>query len=150
MRFALAPALIALNALALSTSPLAAQAPVQSGTSHQTKSIAWSDLTGVWSGRSLRATSDSVITLIAVHFSSPNKISVTYPNRAPIMGRLISTGGDSVVFDYGPYESLTRAKHTVASVHNVLHLKGKRMTGGFIAKFDDGQSLTGRLELARK
>jgi hypothetical protein len=110
------------------------------------KSVAWKDVVGTWNGRSLRTNSDSVITAITFRFGADRKVTVKYPNRAAMVGRVIVTGGDSIVVDYGPYESLTRSGHTVASVHNILHFSGHEMRGAFIAKFDDGQTLNGRLD----
>lgn len=97
----------------------------------------------------MRGTSDTVITAITFAFADNRKVTVAYPNRAPLVGRILAIGGDSVVVDYGPYPSLTRAGHGVTNVHNVLHINNHRMTGTFLAKFDDGQTLTGHVEAAQ-
>ena len=130
--------ILAVLLIVVGAAPLAAQ-----------KSIAWSKVQGAWAGRSMRGTSDSVITAITFTFAASHKLSVKYPNRASLPARVMASGGDSVIVDYGPYSSLTRSGHTVTLVHNVLHVNSNRMTGTFMAKFDDGQTLTGHVEATR-
>lgn len=140
---------LAISAMIAATASAQGSSPKQSGAPAKAKHIEWTDLKGEWTGRSMRGTSDTVITAITFAFADNRKVTVAYPNRAPLVGRVLAIGGDSVVVDYGPYPSLTRAGHGVANVHNVLHISNHRMTGTFLAKFDDGQTLAGHLEAAQ-
>lgn len=129
---------LAVLLMVASAAPLAAQ-----------KGIAWHKVQASWTGRSMRGTSDSVITAIAFKFTGKHKVTAKYRNRASLPARVMASGGDSIVVDYGPYSSLTRAGHTVTLVHNVLHVNDDRMTGTFTATFEDGQTLTGHVEATR-
>ncbi|HKW48892.1 MAG TPA: hypothetical protein VJN70_15685 [Gemmatimonadaceae bacterium] len=147
MRRTLVGAMVLLTA---ASSIATAQAkPTQAG-EKKAAGLTWSDLVGDWEGQSLRGKSDSVITPMTISFSADKKASITYPNREPVPMRVVTIGGDSVVVEAGPYPSVTRAGHTVVSLHEVAHIANHKMTGSFNAKFDDGQTIEGTTKASHK
>src|SRR4051812_22362887 len=94
----------------------AAQADAkQQGAPMAMMALRWSDLAGDWVATALRATNDSVVTQLTEHFTTDEKVSVTFVGRPAIDARVIAMGGDSVVTEIGPYPSVTRAGHTVTT-----------------------------------
>lgn len=120
--------------------------PAQAGAA---KSVAWADLVGEWVGKSTRGTSDSVITEATTVITADRKISIKFPNREPIAARLVSMAGDSTIVEFGPYESITRKGHKVTN-RMITHYGAGKSWGTFSAKFDDGQTLTGKSTAAKK
>ena len=121
----------------------------QTGAPKAASAVTWASLAGDWEGKSTRGTSDSVITTSTLTFTADKKAFVKYPDREKIELHNIVIAGDSVTYDAGPYDSITRPGHKV-STHNVLHVANHKMTGTFSAKFDDGQTLSGRFQGAHK
>jgi hypothetical protein len=125
-------------------------APKQAGApARAAAAVTWSALAGDWEGKSTRGTSDSVITTLTATFTADKKAYVKYPNREKIEAQDVVLAGDSVSYTVGPYDSITRAGHKVTT-HSVLHVANHKMTGTFTAKFDDGQTITGRIQAAHK
>ncbi len=121
----------------------------QAGAPKAANAITWADLTGDWVGKSMRGNSDSVITEVTTTFGADKKVWVKFPNRDPLPARMVSMGGDSVVVEVGPYDSITRAGHKVTT-RMTSHVRDHKMHGTFSARFDDGASLTGRSEASHK
>src|SRR5881296_2853715 len=64
---------------------------------------------GTWVGKAMVGPKDSVVaTYQLVATASRDGWTVTLPNRPPLPGRIVAMGGDSVVFDTGPFESILR------------------------------------------
>lgn len=123
--------------------------PKQAGAPAKAESVTWGAITGDWVGKSTRGTSDSVITTMTTTFTLNRRAYVKFPNRPRIRARNLQVGGDSVVMDVGPYESVTRPGHKVTT-HSVMRVANHKMTGMFYAKFDDGQTTEGRIEANHK
>ena len=104
---------------------------------------------GDWVGRAIRQNNDSTVTEVTTTFSADKKAWVKFPNREPLAARIIAMGGDSVVTEVGPYDSVTRTGHKVTT-RMTSHVKDHKIWGTFHADFDDGQKLDGRLEAAHK
>ena len=121
----------------------------QAGGPGKAAAVTWGALTGDWEGKSMRGTSDSVITAMTVTFTLTKRAYVTFPGRPRIRARNLQVGGDSVVMDVGPYESVSRPGHKITT-HTVARVANHKMTGTFYAKFDDGQTMTGRIEANHK
>lgn len=124
------------------------QQPKQAGTS-KAAAIAWSDLVGDWEGKSMRGTSDSVITAVTYTFTPDNRVIVHLPNRPPIPTKLITMGGDSVVFETAQYNSVTRPGHKVMT-RQILHIANHKGHGTTHAVFDDKQVTDNRTTVAHK
>ena len=58
-------------------------------------------------------------------------------NREPIPVRVVAVGGDSVVTEAGPYESVLRPGQKVTT-RTVGHYKGDTMTGTIEARYASG------------
>ena len=111
--------------------------------------VSWASLAGDWEGKSMRGTTDSVITTFTASFSAEKKASVKFPNRDAVEAHDVVIGGDSVSYSFGPYDSITRPGHKVTT-HMTMHVANHKMKGTFTAKFDDGQSLSGTSTAAHK
>jgi hypothetical protein len=90
-----------------------------------------------------------VVTSVVNATSNPKTWTLTYPNRAPLPMRVLASGGDSVVTEIGPYESLLRKGQTVTVLHSVGHYKGDTMTGWFEAHYSSGDVIKGTQEGTR-
>ena len=122
-----------------------APAPTQAAAA----AVSWAGLAGSWEGKTTRNNSDSVVTTLTTTFTADKKIWIKFPNREPVASRLITMGGDSIVTEAGPYESVTRPGHK-ATTRQTSHVSGDKMWGTFHATFDDGKSLDGKSTAARK
>jgi len=58
-------------------------------------------------------------------------------NREPIPVRVVAVGGDSVVTEAGPFESVLRPGQMVTT-RTVGHYKGDTMTGTIEARYGSG------------
>jgi len=121
----------------------------QAGAPGKADAVTWGAITGDWVGKSTRGTSDSVITTMTVTFTLNRRAYMKFPNRPRIRAHNLQVGGDSVVMDIGPYDSITRPGHKVTT-HSVMRVANHKMTGMFYAKFDDGQTTEGRVEVNHK
>lgn len=138
-------------ALILTSTAAAQQGAKQAGApaKSSTQPIAWADLTGDWVGKAWRGTSDSLLTEVTTRFGADQKVWIIFPNREPEAARVVSMAGDSITVEVGPYNSVTRAGHTVTT-RMTSHVANHKMWGTLSAKFDDGQSITGRTESVHK
>lgn len=59
--------------------------------------------------------------------------TITYPGRAALPMR-VSTGGDSIVTDVGPYSSVRR-KNVQVTTHGVMRMQNGRLVGQTIAHY---------------
>jgi hypothetical protein len=108
------------------------------------------DVAGTWEGKTMVGPKDSVITTWTLAIGSGGKGStITFPNRAPVAARVLASGGDSVVWEAGPYPSITRPG-VMVTIHTVAHFKGDHMTGATDAKFASGDALQAKVEATRR
>jgi hypothetical protein len=108
------------------------------------------DIAGTWDGKTMVGPKDSVITTWTLVIGAGGKsFTLTFPNRAPVAGRVLASGGDSVVWEAGPYPSITRPGQMV-TIHSVAHFKGDHMTGVTDGKFASGDVLHAKAEATRK
>jgi hypothetical protein len=107
-----------------------------------------SDVAGKWAIKG-HPNDSVVVTSVVNATSNPKTWTLTYPNRAPLPMRVLASGGDSVVTEIGPYESLLRKGQTVTVLHSVGHYKGDTMTGWFEAHYSSGDVIKGTQEGTR-
>jgi hypothetical protein len=109
-----------------------AQAPAQHG------GIKLSELAGTWDVKSMVGPKDSVVVTSVVTSTADGKgWTLKLPNRDPIPVRVVAVGGDSVVTEAGPYESVLRPGQKVTT-RTVGHYKGDTMTGTIEAHYASG------------
>jgi hypothetical protein len=105
---------------------------------------------GTWEGKTMVGPTDSLVTKWTLVVGPGGKSwTITFPGRAPVTGRVVATGGDSVVADAGPYPSVARPGQMVTT-HSVVHIKGDQMTGMSEAKFASGDVVHAKLEATRR
>jgi hypothetical protein len=105
---------------------------------------------GTWAGKSMVGPRDSVVTTFTMTATAdPDGWMLTLPNRPQIRARIVAAGGDSVVTETGPYESVLR-KGVQVTTRTTGHYKGDQMTGTFEAKYADGGTTKGKTSASRK
>ena len=96
--------------------------------------ISLADVAGTWIVQTMPLNSDSVLLTSELYLTADgNGATITFPNRAPLPIR-VTTGGDSVVSDVGPYESALR-KGVQVRTHIVYRLSGSELVGTAIARY---------------
>jgi len=69
--------------------------------------------------------------------------------RGPIPTRVAAMGGDSVVTEAGPFESVARPGQTVTT-HETLHFKDDAVWGTIEARYSNGDVVKGTVKGTRK
>jgi len=100
---------------------------------------------GSWESKAMVGAKDSVITTLVTTSTADTKgWTVQFPNRPLLQARVLAAGGDSVVIEVGPYESILR-KGQQATTRTTSHYKGDVITGSFEAKYSNGDIVKGKL-----
>jgi hypothetical protein len=100
---------------------------------------------GTWDITAMIGPRDSVVAryeMIAT--STRDGWSAHLPNRDPLPVRVVEVGGDSVVFEIGPFSSILRAGMTVTT-RTAAHYRDDSMTGRIVARYSTGDSLIEKL-----
>ncbi|OLC77325.1 MAG: hypothetical protein AUH78_04670 [Gemmatimonadetes bacterium 13_1_40CM_4_69_8] len=109
-----------------------ARGPAQRG------GIKLSDVAGTWDVKSMAGPKDSVVVPSVVTATADGKgWTMKLANREPIPVRVVAVGGDSVVTEAGPFESVLRPGQMVTT-HTVAHYKGDTMSGTIEARYASG------------
>jgi hypothetical protein len=97
--------------------------------------LSLTDLAGTWSIQALQQTGDSVIvTMDMTATDSYDGWTIMFANRDPIAARVLAVEGDSIVSEFGPYESALRAEVMVTTT-SVMRLDGDNLVGTFVARY---------------
>lgn len=105
---------------------------------------------GTWNGRGMVGANDSVLIVFALTISADGKsATMGFFNQDPVPARILAVGGDSMVTEAGPYQSVLRPWEAVTSLHSVAHFKGNKMWGSFDAVYAKGETAEGRIEATR-
>ena len=99
---------------------------------------------GRWDMREFNETGDSIGTFQLVATFDTSGWMTVVPNRDGIHRRVVAFGGDSVVNEIGPFESVLRPGVQV-STREVFHVRGDSLFGTIIAHY----SLSGPDSLKR-
>ena len=100
------------------------------------KPVTLADFAGTWAIKSWNEARDTVLVeseLMAT--ADTNSWMLHLPNRPPMAVKIVAMGGDSVVTDVGPYESILR-KGVKVSTHSVYHLMDGKLVGTTIAHYN--------------
>jgi hypothetical protein len=95
--------------------------------------ISLADVAGTWEMRAVPETGDDTATEFQMEVT-PDGITMMLPDRDPIVAD-VTTAGDSIVMDAGPYESVRR-EGLMTTTHSVLRLDGDRLAGTTIARYE--------------
>jgi hypothetical protein len=118
----------AADTTAMDTTGMAAPAPAGAG-------IALSELAGRWEMRAVpeSGSDTSATTYVLTANENVGGWTIQFPNRAPIPVS-VSTSGDSIVMDAGPFES-ARRKGVQVTTNTVLRHEGGRLVGMTVAHY---------------
>jgi hypothetical protein len=83
---------------------------------------------GTWNVTSYNPAGDSITAFTLVATSSDSGWTITFPGRPAVPVRVLSRGGDSVVTQAGPYESVLR-RGVQVTTHGVFRVSGDSVTG---------------------
>jgi hypothetical protein len=83
---------------------------------------------GTWAMRVLSESGDSLASYELDATDTRDGWMIRFPGRDPIPMRVVDAGGDSVVTEAGPYESILRAGVQVTT-RAVVHRQGDQLTG---------------------
>lgn len=96
--------------------------------------ISLADLAGTWDMRSVPETgADTTATVFQIQ-ATADGWTLFLPDREPIEAD-VTTSGDSVMVDAGPFESVRRAG-VMVSTHTVYRLEGNRLVGTTVAHYE--------------
>jgi hypothetical protein len=105
---------------------------------------------GKWNGRAMVGANDSVVIVFALTIAPDGKsATMGFFNQDPVPARILAMGGDSMVTEAGPYQSVLRPREAVTTLRSVAHFKGDKMWGTFEAAYAKGETATGRIEATR-
>jgi hypothetical protein len=91
-------------------------------------------LAGKWNMVGKNETGDSTVaTYVLTATADTSGWTIAFPNR-PVMPAHASVSGDSVMIDFGPYESVLR-KGVKVTTHNVLRMQGDKIVGKTYAHY---------------
>ena len=108
------------------------------------------DVAGTWDGKSMVGPKDSVVATFVVTATADGKgWTMKLPDRDPIPTRILAMGGDSIVTESGPFQSILRPGQMVTT-RTVGHYKGDAMTGTFEAHYASGDVLRGKAAATRR
>lgn len=107
--------------------------------------ITAADLTGTWETKAMPMNSDTVVAQMDLMATGTmDGWTARIPGNAnPVPVRVVTIGGDSVVTEAGPYNSITRKGQKV-SIHTISHLKDGMLTGVIHATWANGDTATFR------
>jgi hypothetical protein len=111
--------------------PTAAAAPTPPAPA---AAISLADVAGKWSMKTLTEKGDSTLVkyeLVAT--SDTTGWTFNFPKRKPVPAH-VSVGGDSIVLDAGPYESVLR-KGVQVTTHGVARLQDGKLVGTTVARY---------------
>jgi hypothetical protein len=105
---------------------------------------------GVWAGQSMIPPRDSVIATYTLTVT-PDLVGIRMrlPGREPQSPRVIAAGGDSLVTETGPYDSVARPGLKVTT-RTISHFRGDSLAGTFEARYSDGSVTRGRTSGVRE
>jgi hypothetical protein len=105
---------------------------------------------GKWNGRATVGANDSVLIVFAFTIAPDGKsATMGFYNQDPIPAHIVAVGGDSMVTEAGPFQSVLKPWESVISLLSVAHFKGDKMWGTFEAAYPKGDPVQGRIEATR-
>jgi len=139
-----------LSAVALAGHATAASAQKPAPAPMHHAAIKLADVAGTWDGKSMVGPKDSVVATFVVTATADGKgWTMKLPNRDPIPTRILTIGGDSIVTESGPFQSILRPGQMVTT-RTTGHYTGDTMTGTFEAHYASGDVLRGKAAATRR
>lgn len=128
------------------TAAAAAQQAAQPASSR----IKLADVAGTWDSKTFGAKDSVIATTVLAATADGKGWTMTFPTGAPVAVRVVSSAGDSVVTEAGPFPSHVRVGQTVTLLHSVSHYKGNEMWGTSHAQYAGGDTLTFKTTAKRR
>jgi len=92
---------------------------------------------------------DTVVNSLLTATADANGWVTQLAGRDPIPTRVVAMGGDSVVTEAGPFQSVARPGQTVTT-HESLHFKDDAVWGTIEARYSNGEIVKGTVKGTRK
>ncbi|HYL55908.1 MAG TPA: hypothetical protein VEU73_10090 [Gemmatimonadales bacterium] len=116
----------------------------------QQPGVKLSDIAGVWHVKTTIGPSDSVVaTLELTETANVKGWSMVLADHPRVPVRVLTVGGDSVVWEAGPYPSTRRVGQTVL-LRSVGHYKRAEMWGSFEATYSATGKVSGKVRGERE
>jgi len=134
---------------AVAQQPTAQPKPVEH---HTAASVKLADVAGTWTIESAVKTAagkDTTVTSELVVAADGKSLVTNLAGRDPIPTRIVARGGDSLVTEAGPFQSVVRAGQTVTT-RETLHFKGDNVSGTIEARYAGGDVVKGSIKGTRK
>jgi hypothetical protein len=95
--------------------------------------ISLGDIAGTWDMRAVPETGPDTTATVSQVRVTADEWTLFLPDRDPIEGA-VTTSGDSIIVEAGPYESVRRAGLMVKT-HSAFRLEGDRLVGTTVAHY---------------
>jgi hypothetical protein len=112
--------------------------------------IKLADVAGTWDSKTMDPKDSVIATTVLAITANGKGWTMTFPTGAPVAVRVVSSAGDSVVTEAGPFASHVRPGQTVTLLHTVGHYKGNEMWGTSVAQYSTGDTLTFKVTAKRR
>jgi hypothetical protein len=100
--------------------------------------VALADFAGKWSMRTMAESGDSaLVSYEMIATSDSSGWTLNFPKRKPVPVRILAVGGDSIVTEAGPYESVLR-KGVQVTTQSVQRLVDGKLVGTTTARYATG------------
>ena len=133
--------------------PAAQQQPAQQKpAAQQAAATAKPTVAGTWAIESTVKTAagkDTVVNSLVTASADANGWVTHLAGRDPIPTRVVAMGGDSVVTEAGPFQSVARPGQTVTT-HEALHFKDDAVWGTIEARYSNGEVVKGTVKGTRR
>jgi hypothetical protein len=97
--------------------------------------VALADFAGKWNMRTMAETGDStLVSYEMIATSDSSGWTLNFPKRKPVPVRILAVGGDSIVMESGPYESVLR-KGVQVTTRSVQRLVDGKVVGTTTAHY---------------
>jgi hypothetical protein len=100
--------------------------------------ISLADIAGTWDMRSVPETGADTTTTVYQVQARADGWTLLLPDREPIEAD-VTTSGDSIMVDAGPFESVRRAGVMVRT-HSTFRLEGERLVGTTVAHYETSEA----------
>ena len=108
------------------------------------------DIAGTWDSKTLGPKDSVIATTVLTTTANGKGWMMAFPTGDPVALRFVSSAGDSVVTEAGPFASRVRQGQTVTLLHTVSHYKGNEMWGTSTAQYSTGETLTFKITGTRR
>jgi hypothetical protein len=92
------------------------------------------DVAGKWRVKGMNEAGDSIVGYVFNATADSSGWTMTFPNRPPYPVHVVAVGGDSIITEAGPYESVLR-KGVQVRTHSVIRQQGGRLVGMTTARY---------------